>query len=98
MKRLFRVSVRVLWAIALAVGFWHDRGEAAERVWRIGFLSVATRDSFHDTFFQGLKELGYVEGRNFVLESRVAAANEKRLAEVAAQLAKLPVDVIVARG
>jgi putative ABC transport system substrate-binding protein len=98
MKRLFRVSVRVLWAIALAVGFWHDRGEAAERVWRIGFLSVATRDSFHDTFFQGLKELGYVEGRNFVLESRVAAANEKRLAEVAAQLAKLRVDIIVARG
>jgi putative ABC transport system substrate-binding protein len=71
---------------------------AAEKIWRIGFLSLTTRDSFHDGFFAGLKELGYAPGRNFTLESRVAAANERRLAEVAAQLARLQVDVIVARG
>jgi putative ABC transport system substrate-binding protein len=71
---------------------------AAEKIWRIGFLSVTTRDSFHDNFFKGLREAGYVEGGNFVVEWRVAAANEKRLAEAAVQLARRRVDVIVARG
>ena len=69
-----------------------------QKVWRIGFLSLTQSDSFHDAFFQGLKALGYVEGVNLVVESRLAAGNETRLAEFAAQLAKLPVDVIVARG
>lgn len=98
MKKHLQFTLTLIVIAALLIGFWSARGQAAEKVWRIGFLSVTTRDSFHDMFFQGLKELGYVEGRNFVLESRVAAVNEKRLAEVAAQLAKLPVDVIVARG
>jgi putative ABC transport system substrate-binding protein len=81
----------------LAVLFAAEVCEAA-RMWRLGFLSVTTRDTFHDAFLNGLKELGYVEGQNFVLESRVAAANQKRLAESAVQLAKLRVDVIIARG
>lgn len=71
---------------------------AAERPWRLGFLSVATRDSFHNSFFKGLRELGYVEGRDFILDARMAAANERRLAQFAAELTKLPVDIIVARG
>jgi putative tryptophan/tyrosine transport system substrate-binding protein len=75
-----------------------SRAGAAEKIWRIGFLSLATTESFHDSFFKGLRELGYVEGENFVLHSRVATANEKRLAEAADQLVKLRVDVIVARG
>lgn len=93
----FTLTVFVI-AIALLISLWPVRTQAAERIWRLGFLSPATRDSFHDAFFKGLKELGYVEGRNFVLESRVAAANEKRLTEAAVQLAKRPVDIIVARG
>ncbi len=71
---------------------------AAETMWRIGFLSPATRDSFHDAFFKGLKELGYVEGRNVILHSRLAATTQKRITEAAVDLAKLRVDVIVARG
>jgi putative tryptophan/tyrosine transport system substrate-binding protein len=93
----FTLTVFVI-AIALLISLWPVRTQAAERIWRLGFLSPATRDSFHDAFFKGLKELGYVEGRNFVLESRVAAANEKRLTEAAVQLAKRRVDIIVARG
>lgn len=99
MKKHWQLTLTVfMFATAWLIGLWPAQARAAEKIWRIGFLSVTTRDSFHDTFFQGLGELGYVEGRNFVLESRLAAANEKRLAEVAAQLAKLRVDVIVARG
>jgi putative ABC transport system substrate-binding protein len=67
-------------------------------MWRIGFLSPATRDSFHDAFFKGLKELGYVEGRNVILHSRLAAATQRRITEAAVDLVKLRVDVIVARG
>jgi putative ABC transport system substrate-binding protein len=71
---------------------------ATRKVWRIGFLSLTTRDSFHDSFFKALRELGYVEGQNVVIVPRLAAANERRLSEAAAHLAKLGVDVIVARG
>jgi putative ABC transport system substrate-binding protein len=74
------------------------QARAAETMWRIGFLSPATRDSFHDAFFKGLKELGYVEGRNVILHSRLAAATQRRITEAAVDLVKLRVDVIVARG
>ena len=94
--KLFAIAIAWLTAGIASVG--PVPVQAAEKIWRIGFLSVTTRDSFHDSFFKGFRELGYAEGRNFVLESRMAAANEKRLSEVAAQLAKLRVDVIVARG
>jgi putative tryptophan/tyrosine transport system substrate-binding protein len=74
------------------------QARAAGKIWRIGFLSVTPRDSFHETFFKGLRELGYNEADNLTVEWRLAAANEKRLAEAAAHLAKRRVDVIVARG
>lgn len=76
MKKHLQFTLTLIVIAALLIGFWSARGQAAEKVWRIGFLSVTTRDSFHDMFFQGLKERGYVEGRNFVLESRVAAAKK----------------------
>jgi putative ABC transport system substrate-binding protein len=94
--RLFVIATVLV--IARAEPLWAARAQAAEKIWRIGFLSVTTRDSFHDTFFKGLGELGYVEGRNFVLVARLVAVNKPRLTEAAAQLAKLRVDVIVARG
>jgi putative ABC transport system substrate-binding protein len=74
------------------------QARAADKMRRIGFLSVTPRDSFHDSFLKGLEGLGYDEGENVAIEWRLAAANEKRLAEAAALLAKRGVDVIVARG
>jgi putative ABC transport system substrate-binding protein len=94
--KLFVLSAAWLFAGAQAVAPACAHG--AEKIWRIGFLSLTTSDSFHDAFFKGLRELGYVEGRNLVLESRIARVTEKRLSEAAAQLANLGVDVIVARG
>jgi putative ABC transport system substrate-binding protein len=87
-----------LFAATLVLPLMPVQARAAETMWRIGFLSPATRDSFHDAFFKGLKELGYVEGRNVILHSRLAAATQRRITEAAVDLVKLRVDVIVARG
>ena len=99
MKTYQRLAVNVfIFVLALVIPLCPAAAASAEKTWRIGFLSPAIRDSFHDPFFKGLKELGYVEGRNFILQSRIAAANQRRLTEAAVDLAKLKVDVIVARG
>ena len=68
---------------------------------RIGFLLSAIpaaefrSDSSGGGFTQGMRELGYVEGRDFVIELRSAEGQYERLADLAAELARLKVDVIV---
>jgi putative ABC transport system substrate-binding protein len=87
---------------ALATSF----GSVAQqkgKVWRIGFLDAASRQATLDsdqmpTFLQGMKELGYVEGRHFVFESRFADGNTERLSALASELAQLNVDVVVTTG
>ena len=67
----------------------------------IGFLSSRSPEaekSRRAAFQQGLKELGYVEGKNIVVEQRYAEGNFDRLPELAADLVRLKVDVIVATG
>ena len=70
------------------------------KVWRVGFLSLrrpASLDSdFLGEFPQGMRELGYVEGKNLVIEWRFADGEVERLPVLAAQLVRLKVDVIVA--
>jgi len=51
----------------------------------------------HGAFRQGLRDLGYVEGRNVVIEYRDAEGKLERLPALAAELVALKVDVIVAR-
>jgi len=70
------------------------------KVWRIGFISGAAPPASLETapqggFLQGMRELGYVEGRNFVMEWRFAEAKAERYVEFAAELARLKVDVVV---
>ena len=98
MKHDRHFALRLIFIAAMLMPLWPARALAAEKIWQIGFLSPAIRDSFHDSFFKGLEELGYIEGRNFVLQSRSAAANQRRLTEAAVELVNLRVDVIVARG
>ena len=52
----------------------------------------------HEAFRQGLRELGYVEGENVVVESRSAEGKLDRLPALAAELVRLKVDVIVTGG
>jgi len=79
----------------------HAEAQQGNKSPRIGFLSslspaaVAARA---DAFRQGLRELGYVEGKNIVIEWRYAEGNTERLRQDAADLARLKVDVIVTGG
>ena len=72
--------------------------QPAAKVYRIGFLLGATRESVVSLFHaldEGLRELGYVEGRNMVFEQRYADGRMERLPDLAAELVRMRVDVIV---
>jgi putative ABC transport system substrate-binding protein len=76
---------------------------APGHVARIGILSTASQSliaQFHvlDPFLQQLRDLGYVEGRNVILEYRLAEGKPERLPGLAAELVRLNVDVILASG
>jgi putative tryptophan/tyrosine transport system substrate-binding protein len=76
--------------------------QQALRVYRIGWLSAgpppSTPTAQMQAFQQGLRDLGYVEGQNLVIEYRYGEGKAERLREVAAELVQLPVDVIVTVG
>jgi len=66
---------------------------------RIGFLGPRTRSDTSfllDAFLQRLRELGWVEGKNIVIEYRWAEGRSERLSDLAAELVRLKVDVIFA--
>ena len=71
--------------------------QAQAKVPRIGILSPAAEAStpLFEAFRQGLRELGYVEGQNIVLEFRLAAGRVERLRDSAAELVRLKVDIIL---
>jgi ABC-type uncharacterized transport system substrate-binding protein len=70
------------------------------KIARIGYLSgnLASNSRLREAFLQGLRDLGYVEGRNVVIEYRDAEGKLERLPALAAELVALKVDVIVAGG
>jgi putative tryptophan/tyrosine transport system substrate-binding protein len=71
------------------------------KVYRVGRLTAsppAQPSPLLAAFEQTLRDLGYVEGRNILLEYRYAEGSEERLRDQAAELVQLPVDVIVAEG
>src|SRR2546423_63022 len=74
--------------------------QRAPKVWRIGFLAAASQQDFTDgrldALIQGMRELGYVENKNLVIEARYGDGNYDRLPDLAVELVRLKVDVIVA--
>ncbi len=77
--------------------------QPAGKVPRVGVLSPGNpppRDAFHqrDRFEAGLRELGWKPGSNIVVDYRYAEGKLERLPALAAELVRIPVDVIVARG
>src|SRR5690242_9330181 len=70
----------------------------AQRVFKIGLLDAGLGTSFSLPFLRRLVELGYVEGKNVVIERKSAAGNSERLREFAAELVQQQVDVIVTAG
>ena len=83
--------VLVLLAMPLA-----SRAQPAGRVYRIGLLSPTSQAAGIEAFREGLRTLGYVEGHNVVIEHRSADGRFDRLPDLAAELVRLKVDVIVA--
>ena len=76
-------------------------GQQPGRVARIGYLAanLAVADPrTREAFLQGLRDLGYVEGRNLLIEYRDAAGKTERFPALAAELVALKVNVIVAAG
>ena len=75
--------------------------QQTRKVPRIGYLPGAapSADSArYEAFRQGLRELGYVEGKNIVIENRNTEGKFDRISELAAELVRLKVDVIVTTG
>ena len=89
-------------AFSLLVLLCTAEAQQAPRVYRIGWLSAGppppTPTIQMQAFQEGLRDLGYVEGHNLMIEYRYGEGKPERLREVAAELVQLPVDVIVAVG
>ena len=71
------------------------------KVWRIGVLEttpVALNAANLEAFRQGLRELGYVERQNYAIEYRSADGRPERFPDLAAELVRLKVDLILTRG
>lgn len=97
MKRAF---VWLLPAIVFTC-FHSAQAQQPANIARIAFLSSASRPSISariEGFQQGLRELGYVEGKNIVIEYRYADGNPDRLSELAAEIERLKVNVIITTG
>jgi putative tryptophan/tyrosine transport system substrate-binding protein len=78
-----------------------EKPPSPSKVPRIGFLAVGSRDGrafLINGFLQGLREHGYVEGQNIVIEYRFSEDRDDRLPELAAELVNLKVALIVASG
>jgi hypothetical protein len=74
------------------------RGQQAGKLWRICYLSAVSRESSSRSYAalqQGMRELGYVEGKDFVLEWRSVEGKYERFPEIIGELVRLKVDVIV---
>ena len=87
-------SAAVAWPVAA-------RAQQPAKRYRIGMLetiSPALNAAHLDAFREGLRQLGYVEGKNYVIEYRSADGRADRFPSLAAELVRLGVDVIVARG
>jgi putative ABC transport system substrate-binding protein len=95
-----KITRRAFCSMLLALPF-PARAQQPKKVPLIGYLS--TRDPTSDSERReavrlGLRKLGYIEGQNIAIEYRFAGGNVERVAELAAELVRLKVDMIVAAG
>jgi len=96
-RRKLLISLGASALAAPLAAFAQQRG----KVWRIGFLGAASASGMArrmDALRTGLRDLGYVEGKNLVIEYRWAEGKYERFPELAADLVRLKVDVIVTHG
>src|SRR5437867_5106808 len=95
-----RMPLILITVTLAAVGVIAD-AQQSTKIPRIGFLGAASPSANAaraEAFRQGLRELGYVEGKNIVIEWRFAEEKLDRLPSLAAELVRLKVDIIVTAG
>ena len=88
------VIALVLSALLFALSY-SASAQQPKKVPRIGYLT-SVGSAPNEAFLQGLRDLGYVEGKNVLIEFRTTGGKSERLPELAAELVRLKVDVIVA--
>jgi putative ABC transport system substrate-binding protein len=94
-------SFAFLFASVILLSVHLVEAQQPTKIPRIGYLDIAspsTNPARYEAFRQGLRELGYVEGKNIVIEHRFADGKPDRLPALAAELVRLKVDVIVTTG
>jgi putative ABC transport system substrate-binding protein len=94
------MSKFVLAALLLALSF-PVQAQQAGKIFRIGFLDSSTASSMAgllEAFRQELSKLGWIEGKTITIEYRFAEQKNERLPELAAELVRLKVDLIVTSG
>jgi putative ABC transport system substrate-binding protein len=96
MTRIVGRFVAFIIAIGLLAAAPDSGAQQAGKVWRIGYLAGSPRVPQIDAFLQGLRELGYIDGQNAVIELKLAEGKVERLPELAAELVQWKPDVIVA--
>jgi putative ABC transport system substrate-binding protein len=96
-----RKFIEVIAGGLLAAPLAAEAQQAVAKVSRIGMLettSMVLNAANIEAFRQGLRELGYVEGRNYIIEYRSADGRSERFPDLATELVRLKVDVILTRG
>jgi putative tryptophan/tyrosine transport system substrate-binding protein len=95
-----KILVYALLALILTT-IHHAQAQQLTKVPRIGYLSGSSPSAIAariELFRQGLRELGYVEGKNILIEWRFAEGKLDRLPELSAELVRVKVDIIVSAG
>jgi ABC-type uncharacterized transport system substrate-binding protein len=90
-----------IFALTFAFGVAVAQAQQPKKIPRIGFLVATSPSAFSariEAFRQGLRDLGYVEGKNIGIEYRYADGKLDRLPDLAAELVRLNVDIIVTAG
>jgi putative ABC transport system substrate-binding protein len=95
------VALLVPFAVGLLLAPLAAEAQEAGKTYRVGYMgnsSPSLESNLVDAFRRGLRDLGYVEGQNIVVEYRWAEGQYDRFPQFATELVRLPVDVIVTAG
>ena len=90
------VGLNLTCILCLLAAVLTTEAQQPTKVYRVGLLHPLRPTPFHETFWQRLHDLGYVEGQNLAVERRYAEGKRERLPALAAELVRLQVDVIFA--
>src|SRR5262245_20381212 len=92
-----RFGLRLILALALLGAPLAADAQPSAKVARIGYLLATTQEQepVLEAFLEAMRALGYVEGQHFVMVYRAAERQYERLPDLAAELVRLPVDVLL---